>query len=285
MGPWGGWAWWPGAFGGPHFWRPAMVGFFGWGSGVGIGVGFGFGFGHVGWVPLAPYEAFHPWYGAGAVAGRFGGSNVAAVNAFRNARVGNAVSSMNAADFGHASVAGASMVRPSSAELARSSAIRGGLGLAPSAASRRITTGAVNTRGMPQTGSTARFYSRSSSSAANGNGNAGWRGFNGYNAAGGARGNVASGQGRQGAVGQQGSGARGGSPQSVNRGASPQSGYGGQSRGGNYAQPQSRPAPQQQPLRMNPSIVQPRAPSGGGMRSAPAPSRGGGGGHGGGGRR
>ena len=66
---------------------------------------------------------------------------------------------------------------------------------------------------------------------------------------------------------------------------SPQSGYGGQSRGGNYAQPQSRPAPQQQPLRMNPSIVQPRAPSGGGMRSAPAPSRSGGGGHGGGGRR
>ena len=54
---------------------------------LGIGVGFGFGFGNVGWVPLAPYEAFHPWYGAGAVAGRFGGSNVAAVNAFRNARV------------------------------------------------------------------------------------------------------------------------------------------------------------------------------------------------------
>src|SRR5580658_2217721 len=63
MGPFG-WAWWPGAIG-PHYWRPAMVGFFGWGApGFGVGIGFGFGFGHVGWVPLAPYEAFHPWYGA-----------------------------------------------------------------------------------------------------------------------------------------------------------------------------------------------------------------------------
>ena len=46
---------------GHYWWRPAMVGFFGFGGGVGFGVGFGFG--NVGWVPLAPYEAFHPWYG------------------------------------------------------------------------------------------------------------------------------------------------------------------------------------------------------------------------------
>jgi hypothetical protein len=272
-----GWAWWPGPFVGPHFWRPAMVGFFGWGPGLGIGVGFGFGFGHVGWVPLAPYEAFHPWYGAGAVAGRFGGSNVAATNAFRNARVANAVSSMNAADFGHTTVAGAGMVRPSSAELARSSAVRGGLGLAPTAASRRITSGAVNARGMPQASSTAGFYSRSSSPSAGGSANSSWRGMNGYNATGAARGSAASGQGA--AAGRQvpqGNAARGGGQESANRGATPQSGYQGQSRGGSYAQPQSRPATQQQPLRMNPSIVQQRAP---------APSRSGGGGHGGGGRR
>ena len=27
-----GWAWYPGPFGGRHYWRPALVGFFGWGA-------------------------------------------------------------------------------------------------------------------------------------------------------------------------------------------------------------------------------------------------------------
>ena len=93
---------------GPHYWRPAMVGFFGWGApGIGVGIGFGFGFGHVGWVPLAPFEVFHPWYGAGAVAFRAGVSNIGVANAFRNARVNGAISSMRATDFGHAGVSGA----------------------------------------------------------------------------------------------------------------------------------------------------------------------------------
>ena len=108
--------------------------------GLGVGVGFGFGFGHVGWVPLAPLEVFHPWYGAGAVAaGRLGVGNVGVANAFRNARV-------NGASQQHArhrfrpcgAVSGAGMVRPSGAELARASAIRGALaGIQPTAASRR----------------------------------------------------------------------------------------------------------------------------------------------------
>src|SRR6202023_1557398 len=65
-----GWAWYPAPFGGRHYWRPALVGFFGWGSGFGVG----FGFGNVGWVPLAPFERFHPWYGRGGfgVAGNAG---------------------------------------------------------------------------------------------------------------------------------------------------------------------------------------------------------------------
>jgi len=55
-----GWCWYPGGigFGGRHYWSPALVAFVGFGHG-------GFGFGHVGWVPLAPYERFHPWYGRG----------------------------------------------------------------------------------------------------------------------------------------------------------------------------------------------------------------------------
>jgi hypothetical protein len=54
-----GWCWWPGVVGASYWWHPAVVGFFGWGGGVGIG------FGGLGWVALAPFEAFHPWWGHG----------------------------------------------------------------------------------------------------------------------------------------------------------------------------------------------------------------------------
>lgn len=50
-----GWCWYPErAF---VAWRPAVVAFLGFGS------GFGFGFGDIGWVPLAPFETFYPWWG------------------------------------------------------------------------------------------------------------------------------------------------------------------------------------------------------------------------------
>ncbi|HEY7303728.1 MAG TPA: DUF6600 domain-containing protein [Bryobacteraceae bacterium] len=63
-----GWCWWPGAVRARYAWSPALVGFFGWGSG-----GFSFGFGGIGWVPLAPFEVFHPWWGRGFYgAGRYG---------------------------------------------------------------------------------------------------------------------------------------------------------------------------------------------------------------------
>ena len=54
-----GWCWWPGAIGARAYWSPALVGFFGFGRGI------GFAFGSIGWVPLAPFEVFHPWWGAG----------------------------------------------------------------------------------------------------------------------------------------------------------------------------------------------------------------------------
>ena len=63
-----GWCWWPGASAGYHFWNPALVGFFGWG-GFGIGVGLG----GLGWVALAPFEAFHPWWGHGFYGRGWGG--------------------------------------------------------------------------------------------------------------------------------------------------------------------------------------------------------------------
>ena len=55
-----GWCWWPGAIRSTYFWRPALVGFFGWG-----GFGIGFGLGGLGWCALAPFEAFHRWWGPG----------------------------------------------------------------------------------------------------------------------------------------------------------------------------------------------------------------------------
>ncbi|HXW51820.1 MAG TPA: DUF6600 domain-containing protein [Candidatus Acidoferrales bacterium] len=57
-----GWAWYPGPVYVQPVYRPALVAFFGFGSG---GSSFSFAFGNVGWVPLAPYEPFHPWWGPG----------------------------------------------------------------------------------------------------------------------------------------------------------------------------------------------------------------------------
>jgi len=97
-----GWCWYPGLFGARHYWSPALVGFFGFGHGV--GVGFGFGFGNIGWVPLAPYEVFRPWWGRGFY-GREGFNrsvnitNVNITNVYRNARVNNGVSGMPIHDF------------------------------------------------------------------------------------------------------------------------------------------------------------------------------------------
>ena len=89
-----GWAWYPPAYAYTPAWSPALVGFFGFGAGFGgagwgVSVGFGgggygygcngngyggYGYGggygyaggcgypYVGWVPLAPYETYYPWY-------------------------------------------------------------------------------------------------------------------------------------------------------------------------------------------------------------------------------
>ena len=108
-----GWLWYPGVMGVRHYWAPGLVAFFGFGGG---GFGVGFGFGNLGWVPLAPYEMFHPWwgrayYGAGFNRG-FNISNANIYGTYRNARIANGVSSLSVADFrggrfnsvGHASV-------------------------------------------------------------------------------------------------------------------------------------------------------------------------------------
>jgi hypothetical protein len=102
-----GWSWYPGPIHSRYYWAPAYVGFLGWGGGGGVSVGFGFG--GVGWVPLAPFEVCHPWWGRGFYGGFRDGSygnhttivnNINVVNVYRNARVSGGVTGVNAGEFG-----------------------------------------------------------------------------------------------------------------------------------------------------------------------------------------
>lgn len=140
-----GWCWWPGARTGHVYYRPALVGFFGFG-GVGVGVG-GFGFGHVGWVPLAPYEPFHPWWGRGIYGGYRTGAlnatvvtgNVNIANVYRNARVVNGATGMPAGRFGNSGVSSRTMVPVTRTDLAGAGLVRGQLPVSPTRSSLHAT--------------------------------------------------------------------------------------------------------------------------------------------------
>ena len=123
-----GWSWFPGQRYSHHYYRPALVAFFGFGHGGGGG----FGFGNVGWVPLAPYERFHPWYGRGGNGfnrgyGRGGTivNNVNITNTYRNARSNNGVTSLNSGDF--ASGRFGRYQSPGMGQLQQAGAVRGQL--------------------------------------------------------------------------------------------------------------------------------------------------------------
>ena len=65
------WCWWAGDPGLRTFWRPALVAWVGWGS-FPLGIGFrGPGWSRIGWIPLAPFEPFCPWYGPGWSSSQF----------------------------------------------------------------------------------------------------------------------------------------------------------------------------------------------------------------------
>jgi len=128
-----GWCWYPGPAVAPVFWSPALVAFFGFGGGIGFG-----------WVPLAPFEVFHPWWGAGFYGGvGFHGALVANVNvynAYRNARVVNGVSAVNAHEFGNGHF---SAMHVTAEQLRSASLVRGQVPVAPTAASLRFSNRAV----------------------------------------------------------------------------------------------------------------------------------------------
>ena len=143
-----GWLWYPGVFGVPHYWSPALVGFFGFGGGVGFGVGFGFG--NIGWVALAPYEVFHPWWGRGYRG--YGGymnrsMNITGVNirnAYANARVAHGVTGLSVRDFQNGrSASGLTAVRPTAAQFASAGMIRGAVPLGAGGAATRFSSRAA----------------------------------------------------------------------------------------------------------------------------------------------
>jgi len=163
MRPGFGWTWFPGARGGHYWYHPAMVGFFGFG---GAGIGVGFGFGNVGWVALAPFERFHPWYGPGWFAGgRFGLVNRVTTNAnimtaFRNAREGNGVVAVSAQDFQRGAFR--NQIAVNRAQLLQGSLVRGAVPVAPTASNLRFSDRPVSAAAIPrnEAGSQQRFFSR-----------------------------------------------------------------------------------------------------------------------------
>ncbi len=163
-----GWCWWPGSVYAHHYWSPALVAFVGWNSYSGLSVGVGIGFGNIGWVPLAPYEAYHPWYGRGWYHGYHNSTyidnsinivnNVDITNIYRNARINNGVTAVNAGEFGRGSVR--NVYRTSSSELRRANLIRGQLPVVPRAASLRMADRKVRASGLPSSTNGSRFYTR-----------------------------------------------------------------------------------------------------------------------------
>lgn len=149
-----GWCWYPGARTARHFWRPALVAFFGFGS-----------FGHVGWVPLAPYETFHPWYGSRQYGGyRNGGininiTNVNVSNNYRNARYNNGYTTVVAGNFGRGSVQN---VRIGRDQLSNVGVVRGHLPIAPERSSTRFSDRESRITSTAASDN-QRFYSRSQS--------------------------------------------------------------------------------------------------------------------------
>ncbi len=160
-----GWCWYPGPYYAPHYWSPALVAFFGFG---GFHVGVGFGGAGFGWVPLAPYETFHPWWGRGFYGGYRNHNvlvnninivnNVNIRNTYRNARVGNAVSVVNSGDFARGRFGSVRSV--SGAQLNQASLVRGQVPIAPTAGSLRFSD--RQTAAIPRSNVTGgRFFSHS----------------------------------------------------------------------------------------------------------------------------
>ena len=149
-----GWCWYPGLRSARHYWSPALVGFVGFGGGG----GFGFGFGNVGWVPLAPYEVYHPWWGRSWY--RSGGYynhqvnivNVNIGNSYRNARH-NGVVAVGARDFADGRFN--HVTRYNGAQIRDGGAIRGAMPFSPGSQNLRYSD--RNAGNIPRVNENTRF--------------------------------------------------------------------------------------------------------------------------------
>ncbi len=157
-----GWAWYPGPRIGHVWWRPAMVGFFGWGGGIGVSVGFGFG--NVGWIPLAPHEVFHPWYGRGGFVGVNAAvvRNVNIVGTYRNAGVVGGVTAVSAVDFQRGNFRNTVAVDRNT--LAQASLVRGAVPMTPTSQNLRFSNRTTSVTPVAGAGAASRFYNNSSAS-------------------------------------------------------------------------------------------------------------------------
>jgi hypothetical protein len=151
-----GWCWYPGVFGHRHYWSPALVSWFGYG---GSGIGVGFGFGNLGWVPLAPYEVYRPWWGRGFYGRPFNEriniTNINVTNNYRNARF-NGVSGMALNDFraGRFNAIG----RVSGDQIRTAGLVRGQVPVAPSASHLQFANRSAGF--VPRNTGSQRFFTR-----------------------------------------------------------------------------------------------------------------------------
>lgn len=156
-----GWCWFPGRRYDRVFWRPALVGFVGFGGGS----GFGFGFGNIGWVPLAPYERFHPWYGRGYNFGRDNFNIVRNVNisgSYRNARFNGGVTGISTSDFERGNFRNRRPVDIGS--LQQGGMVRGALPISAGSQHMRFADRAPSSNAPRADLSNRQFYSRTPSS-------------------------------------------------------------------------------------------------------------------------
>ena len=152
-----GWCWYPGLVGVRHYWSPALVAFFGFGGGVGVS----FGVGNVGWVPLAPYEVLHPWWGRGFYGGRdslrsINITNVNITNVYRNARVTNGVTAVSGGDFRGGRFT--NFVHASPDQLQQAGVVRGAMPIAPDRSNLRFTD--RQNAFVPRPSGNNRFFTR-----------------------------------------------------------------------------------------------------------------------------
>ena len=158
-----GWGWYPGAYYGRHYWRPALVAFFGFDFGIGFGVGGYYPYRHVGWVPLAPGERYYPWYGRGSR--RVGGGRNAVIvnnninihNGFRNARANNGVNVVTAERFARGLASQPRSLRAS--ELRRATVMRGQIPVVPEAQSRGNVVRRATLRPASEQNGSRQFFS------------------------------------------------------------------------------------------------------------------------------